>query len=100
MYMYIPVLRVHTKCIPGIVNDNFLPFTCTVCPGICTCMYMYMYSRRQKKLTHDVDRLLCSWPLVVLGVKKNSSLRIVTVDHRQPQRWNEKLAQALVRSQV
>ena len=47
-----------------------------------------------------IDRLLCSWPLVVLGVKKNSSLRIVTVDHRQPKRWNEKLAHVVVRSQA
>ena len=47
-----------------------------------------------------IDRLLCSWPLVVLGVKKYSSLRIVTVDHRQLQRWNEKLAHVLVRSQA
>ena len=38
--------------------------------------------------------------LVVLGVKENSSLCIIAVDHRQPQGWNGKLALALVRSLV
>ena len=34
------------------------------------------------------------------GVNENSSLCIVAVDHRQPQRWIKKLALALVRSQA
>ena len=45
-------------------------------------------------------RLVYSWPLVVLGVKENLSLFRVAVDHCQPQRWEEKLALVLVRSQA
>ena len=47
-----------------------------------------------------LDRLVYSRQLVVPGVKENLPLYIVAVNHRQPQRWNEKLALGLVRSQV
>ena len=42
-----------------------------------------------------LDRLVYSRRLVVPGVQENLSLCIVAVDHRQPQRWNEKLTLAL-----
>ena len=43
-----------------------------------------------------LDRLVHSWLLVVLGVKNNSSLFIVAIDHRQPKRWDERLAIGLL----
>ena len=58
------------------------------------CSYYY----RHVTYVCTLSMLVCSWPLVVLGVKDNSLLCIITVDHHQPQRWDEKLALALVRS--
>ena len=47
-----------------------------------------------------LDRLVYSRRLVVLEVTDNSLLCIVAVDHRQPQRWNEKFTRSCSISSV
>ena len=87
-------MRLHPGTWHGLVCSHHVTGTDRRIPDCRECLFGILRTTTITIRNLGLGKILTSY--VVLGVKKNSSLCIVTVNHCQPQRCNEKLALALV----